>query len=361
MSQSKQRAAKIGSDVERIAKFINAYQQGLKSLILGLPLGHMPVNEATAASVGKCEIWPCTDGAVVLIYSDPVSSIDVRIKTPLTMDVNNFLASAKVFANFDAEGKKLGGLFGIKIENAFDNYLVLALPRNAADGTAFRPQFQAAHMIGWKAQLPLPEVLAKENFEFVYQVRNLLGDEALNKPKLEVAALASAKTSDLIQTARGLIASASKEEDVQVFLKAHPELIYPEFIECYPKFKLGDDFVTDFVFLIQDFNGPHYVFVELEWPGKNILIDGGQFSAPFSQAKDQLNNWERWLTHHLSYAKEKLPGLFRPTFHLIMGRGEGLDATSREKVQLEFQGTSKKFSTYDDVLDRFELMAKRFH
>ena len=66
MSQIKQRAAKIGSDVERIAQFISAHQEGLKSLILGLPPGHIPVNEAIVASVGRCETGLAQTGPLYL-------------------------------------------------------------------------------------------------------------------------------------------------------------------------------------------------------------------------------------------------------------------------------------------------------
>jgi ppGpp synthetase/RelA/SpoT-type nucleotidyltranferase len=153
--------------------------------------------------------------------------------------------------------------------------------------------------------------------------------------------------------------STQREEQLQQYLREHPELLYPDHAVCLPKMKLGDDFVTDFVFRVHGVDGPEYVFVEIERPSKPVFVAGGYFSAEFTQAKNQLLDWERWIDRNSAYLREKLPDLYRPQFHLVMGRSSDLTTEHREKLRNEFIGTQRRFSTYDDLLDRFLTIAVR--
>jgi hypothetical protein len=122
---------------------------------------------------------------------------------------------------------------------------------------------------------------------------------------------------------------------------------------------LGEDFVTDYVFLVQSLEGPEYVFVEIERASKEIFTKQGWFAASFTQAKDQILEWDKWISQNQAYILRKLPRLFKPKFHLIMGRGKGLTNEQREKLRTEFAPTSRTFSTYDDLVDRFERIIAR--
>jgi len=204
-----------------------------------------------------------------------------------------------------------------------------------------------------------PDERALDDFRTVFVTRNVAGPEALGLPLSEGQKLTEKKASKIINEFNSLLNAAEKEEELQHFLAEHPELLYPDFIECFPKFKLGDDFVTDYVFLVQSHEGPEYVFVEIERANKEIFIKQGQFSASFTQAKDQILNWDKWITQNHAYIAKKLPGLFKPKFHLIMGRSEGLTNEQREKLKTEFAATSRGFSTYSDLADRFQQIIAR--
>lgn len=106
-------------------------------------------------------------------------------------------------------------------------------------------------------------------------------------------------------------------------------------------------------------NGPEYIFVEIERADKDIFVKSGQFSASFTQAKDQLLDWDNWLTKNHAYVSGKLPNLYKPQFHLVIGRDTDLTKDQKEKIQSEFSATSRRFSTYDDLSNRFRAIVDR--
>ena len=99
--------------------------------------------------------------------------------------------------------------------------------------------------------------------------------------------------------------------------------------------------------------------MEIERPDKELFTDSGQFSAKYTQAKNQLLDWDNWLTKNYAYVSRKLPNLYKPQFHLVIGRDTNLDLERKEKIQSEFTGTTRRFSTYDDLANRFKVIIGR--
>lgn len=340
--------------IRLVENYMQSYQYSLRALVNGIPAEQKSDVPSEVAVIGRVVIWPCTDGAVVLIYQDANNRVAVETKDQLTSSVDQFLRRGEAAACFDKQGNRCPLPSYIQVGDARNCSIEMAAQTVTQDTNVFRTRHQKALVLGWDTVLPEPDKAAKDDFDFVYIVRNVAGAISEGLPKPEVEAVTARAAGELLARFSETINFAEREEDVQRFLAENPQLIYPEHITCYPKWKLGDDWVTDFVFLIQGANGPEYVFVELEKPSKKIVTGSGQFSSDFTQAKDQLNNWERWITQNLSYAQQKLPGLFQPSYHLIFGRTGMLDIAAREKLRLEFNGTSKIFSTYDDIRDRFD-------
>ena len=108
--------------------------------------------------------------------------------------------------------------------------------------------------------------------------------------------------------------------------------------------------------LVESGNGPEYVFIEIERPNKRVFTEKGHFHSDFTQAKDQLLDWDKWITQNVSYLQQNLSGLFKPTYHLVYGRDRELDEKSLEKLRTEFSGTTRRFSTYDGLAQRFETI-----
>ncbi len=216
-----------------------------------------------------------------------------------------------------------------------------------------RPRFQSLQIFGWDAELPEPDEEALKKVRSDTAAQNLAPQELLPREEVKKSALA------LLQTFQELLETARREEEVQRFLASHPELLYPDYLDCHPKLKLGEDLVTDYVVLVQSASGPEHVFVEIERPNKPVFTEKGWFHHQFTQAKDQLLQWSTWITNNHQYLERKLPNLGTPVFHLVIGRGNKMTSQHRATIQAEFSGTSRRFSTYDDVVKRFNTIVER--
>lgn len=92
MSQRKTRLKAFGEKYAKVEEFYKLYMYSLRALISSLPSEIRDVDVPKYASIGRAEIWPCTDGAVVLVYSDLSNEISVSTQIPLSRTVNDFLA-----------------------------------------------------------------------------------------------------------------------------------------------------------------------------------------------------------------------------------------------------------------------------
>lgn len=141
--------------------------------------------------------------------------------------------------------------------------------------------------------------------------------------------------------------SATREEDLQVFLGDHPEIITPDYIKCFPKFSLAGEHVTDFVIL----SGDGYEFIEIERPDKKVFTEGNQLTHFVTQAENQILDWKIVLEKDRSFFERRLPDLFCPRFRLIYGRDKELTQEHKHKLATRF--TDVRFHTYDDIYERF--------
>jgi hypothetical protein len=149
---------------------------------------------------------------------------------------------------------------------------------------------------------------------------------------------------------------------LQVFLEAHPEFVYPEHDLALPKPTLGGERQPDFAFSIRSSFGSQWIFVEIERPDKRVFTTGQgfQFTHEFTQAKGQLLQWDTLITRDCGFFEKRFPGLLKPEFHLIFGRDSELDSSRREMLVAEFSGSpNRRFSTFDDLANRFETIISR--
>lgn len=150
-----------------------------------------------------------------------------------------------------------------------------------------------------------------------------------------------------------LIGEATKEEELQIFLKKNPFILHPS-AECIPKKKLGEDFVTDFVLVATTSQGPTYILVELERASHQILTKDLVLSGPVNHAIKQTRDWDVWLEKNKAYIQNKLQGFETPTYLVVIGRGNSLTDDERAYLRSynrEWKNTT--LMTYDDVLSRF--------
>ena len=159
-----------------------------------------------------------------------------------------------------------------------------------------------------------------------------------------------------------ILHSAGKEEEAHQFLKNNsPILGLTSTADPISRFKLGDDFETDFVIHeIPD----GYVLVEIERPGMRLFkkTTPPERTRELNHAIEQIENWRAWIGRNHAYVSGKLGGISpSPNCWLICGRRKGLSAVETKRlaeINEEHKGSYKIF-TYDDLIDRVRLIISR--
>ena len=154
----------------------------------------------------------------------------------------------------------------------------------------------------------------------------------------------------------------AKEERAHQFLKKSSLILgFTSTIEPVSKFKLGDDYVTDFVIHeIPD----GYILVEIERPGIVLFkkTTPPERTQDFNHAIEQIENWRAWVGNNYAYASSKLRGISpSPMCWLIAGRRTQLSEPERIRLA-EINDENKgryKILTYDDLIDRLRLVLSR--
>jgi len=289
----------------------------------------------------------------VLIYPNNSDQVEVVVRESSDKSHEEFMGTSEACMYFKDDGLPVTWRPVFSVEDADRHIVHFADP--ISEGVLGRvcPNFQKLSIFGWNASMPEPDD------EALLVLRAELATQNIAPQSKITQAEAQERLCTLLERFKELLDSAMKEEQVQKFLADHPELLYPDFVLCYPKQKLGEDWVTDYVLMTQGLSGQEYVFVEIERPDKPMFVSEGHFSHQFTQAKNQLLTWSTWIADNRQYLERKLPSLGRPIFHLVMGRSRDLNSEHRKLLRSEFSGTERRFSTYDDVAERFEKIVER--
>ncbi len=165
-----------------------------------------------------------------------------------------------------------------------------------------------------------------------------------------------------IEVFEELVNTLGREEDAHQFLKSSDIILgLTSIIEPISKFKLGDDYVTDFVTKeIPD----GYVFIEIEKPGMRFFkkTTPPERTQEFNHAIEQIENWKAWIGKNHSYISSKLEGISpSPVCWLIAGKR--INSSDEEKRRLaeinEEYKASYKIFTYDDLIDRVKAVISK--
>lgn len=300
-------------------------------------------------------VFPCSDGAValgcgrILEPASPNSIASavhgVRVAPPTTKPIlqclNNLLGGPEaVFTPVPSfleseylrpyERRELFGSFLVRTD--FHGYWPVWDAPPFPSRSIWLPPWMMIFAIGSDSHPPRPEELARHHWQRHYIEKNL--------GSLEGGRSLARRFADLLEHSR-------REEEVQLFIEDHPELIAPDYRKCYPKFRLANECVTDFVIDSHE----AYEFVEIESPHKPIFTRSGRLHHLVAQAEDQILQWRMLIEQDHDFFERRLPRLYRPKFRLIYGRNRSLSSPLRNKIRARF--TDLVFETYDDVLERF--------
>ena len=207
---------------------------------------------------------------------------------------------------------------------------------------------------------------------------------------------------ECIDTARALASlldRCEREEDVQQFLTKHLWILLDSFAfpwavrEGIPKFKLGNEFVTDFLVVTGQSFRYEFILVEIEPPNESLFTKAGTPAKRLSQAVKQVSDWNGWIAHNTTFfrrevvrslreidaslskeerwtrgiehgvdqidpdsrgAKKFFPPTYPPSvaFKIIIGRRDGLSTEDNERRAslCQMAGNSLEIVTYDRLI-----------
>ncbi len=164
----------------------------------------------------------------------------------------------------------------------------------------------------------------------------------------------------------------STENDVQSFIEKNNRLIHLPFLyhhglhlNCLiSKFKLGNEYITDFAYLTKNSDKWKLVFVELEDPKKKIFTKSHdiKFSSEFNHAYDQITSWKMYADKNKdkildSVRKIRVPLSDNDTsfaYVLIIGRSYEKVNNEKKRSMFSQKSTSDTYAmTYDSLISSY--------
>lgn len=133
----------------------------------------------------------------------------------------------------------------------------------------------------------------------------------------------------------------------------------------FKEFKLGTQFIADYVLVGKASSGHSFIFVEFENPYGNIIIGDGDFGDTIRKGINQINDWKNYIASNYSsisaefkkYTTKQLPDEFytydATRFHYIVVGGRRKDFTEKTRRLCRMQEQDGKIAIkhYDNLLE----------
>ncbi len=164
-----------------------------------------------------------------------------------------------------------------------------------------------------------------------------------------------------------------KEQNVQNFLEEHSELLPTpillnhqlHFNIIVSKFPLGNEYVTDYVYITKSSSSWKIVLVELEDPNKNYFSPSDPTNSTttgvFNSALQQVLDWQAYIKNHAEQVKDQLSPLIKPDvmsknpcdfeYVLIYGRSKNKNSSKNriEKIKVISDNNKISILSFDTV------------
>jgi|GEM_PF-6149784 len=350
--------------IQHALTFLGVYNLTLRNLFGALPeetQAQLSARRNSYLANGITDAYVCKNGVVALVKNS-FEEFDVKVKVVVPDDRNQTMVeffnglSDKIFTFVDPVSKLVSKGNKVTFENSpheGQNLVVVFIVDS--DGRDWLPQASVVFFVGWDFVKTVDvresaRECAQSSIEGAFTVSNLgSASQAL----------------EVLARYRTILDDAKSELEMQEFLAQHPELLSPEHDEVRIKPSLGGEREPDFAFSTPSAGSVRWSFVEIERPDKPIFTksENFQFSHEFTQAKQQLLQWDSLLAKDHAFFSKRFEGLQRPDFHLVYGRDRELDDARRDAIAAEFDSSANRFfSTFDDLGSRFErIVQKVFH
>src|SRR5882724_3883099 len=185
----------VDQRIEKVRTFLEAYQAAFRAFLTELPHDGFILPKAVVSALGRCEIWPCTDAAIVLTYPSTKTESEVVTHNQTGQSVQLFMSQSNAFSYFD-ENDEEGPMrlsFAVPKKDPADRRrssndflfdrsslddLIAWPPAEEADGLGlsqrfFAPKFRRISIFGWNAFLGSPKGEAYKDLRRGYAAQNL--------------------------------------------------------------------------------------------------------------------------------------------------------------------------------------------
>ena len=170
------------------------------------------------------------------------------------------------------------------------------------------------------------------------------------------------KCSEIVNGFRDLVDKNPPEREIQSYITKFPWILAEQFPHChfiFPQFRLGSNYVADFVAPEKCSGGAVYYFVEIEQAGHSLMTKSGKFTAPVRNAVEQVQEWRRWIIENYEYVKRDRSknglGLHDLTRYIVgkvyIGRRSNQNDRFNELRQTLLEQSSIDICSYDRMIE----------
>jgi Shedu protein SduA, C-terminal len=167
-----------------------------------------------------------------------------------------------------------------------------------------------------------------------------------------------------------LLDTAEREEELQKFFEENPFILADQLPHCHhviPKFRLGGQFVTDFLLPEMTSGGTVWVLVELEPAQAQLVTAQGQLADRVRVGVQQLKDWRDWLRDNKDMAirprsknglgLDRIDGIW--SWAVVGRRSQVTERFNQLRAQVR-NDSSIEILTYDRLLEWFKKRAQVF-
>ena len=156
------------------------------------------------------------------------------------------------------------------------------------------------------------------------------------------------------------VIQSSREEDVQSYLSDNQNILLAAFgdgwavNECIPKFRFGNEYVSDFVIVTGQSFSYDITLVELEPPTEQPFTKAGKFAKRLNDAIGQVNDWFAWIHENEDYFRKSLSKAMKNSY----GARQIEKPHRNERLGFPDENRHRNFVSAKIVIGRREMLTE---
>jgi len=343
--------------------FLRKYEQEYRQTItIGsqfLPKGYLP---SFLTAVQQVVIHDCTDGYLILRFTEREGA-EFIVTHNHTIGWKDLLHEQKLYDKNERETTQRLTL-KVKAPSKFQGHMFsLGSVEILRGASVVHPKWFSATIVMGEPEEDFHNPIedAKRDVQ-TFVTANNLGvqiDANLNTTSGKVIQ----RLESLLVQYRQCLVEAKVEEDIQKFIEKNHFILNP-WGRIYHKYKLGKEYICDF--LVEDLFAADfkYTFIEIE-PASSDLFrkhkkEAREFRSRVNHGLSQLRDWDIWVRENIETLKVDFPEFDQACFILVIGRSKDL-SMDQKKVILNENARSRNYTilTYDDLDHRLEELLNK--